>query len=806
MPGQQYCLEDLLSFLDASQINKLRSKTGATTLEELSLLTEDDWDKVDLGLVPKRRIRNVLQNVTLPQQMVRLPLSAPMHQQQIIPGPHTGDINGWICELQGKLLSRIRFWPYAKMEHWDGQMEYSTLRSSIPIVGREQDEKMILDRWKENFECLFDSQLRPVPLAAISKVQHAVKQVVITGAPGTGKTTVGERCKGLLKKCLNNRIKNPIYLRASFADVEAAICPADDGRTGSTILGMRLLWYFLFVTQSKKICWQMFQECVDDNVAWFGFNNVLRFIVNQHRSLQTDCIPPSHTPPSSPLKATTSGKQRPIMLNTSSNLIQSVVVHIDEINNLIARNHQKLFDVIQTLGRASFQLAQQGIFLAIIVTGTGARESLEAVFDQDLSSFKGSFFHLSLPTAEQIEQSVIEDWAAKGASTAWKKCRGFRNLIQAVVPLPRAVELLLRCMWDKNGRDGSQQKPFKRFFDSIYKQDFVAIIHRIANELAECYDMLKWLEEDNVGRTVLTLSFSGVVVPKTCKIATYTLSELENKFGVVISYGKDGETARVDLPFVIATRVNDIPELQVLSPDEYKWLTLTGFVQGTEFEDLDGINEELRSAAFRYLGKTSLTVAEYYYGALGKKDTLSHKIDLHGEHKFIKPVQQFCHCNGQFAFWNDELPCRSSSRPEVEYHKWADGYIIHTGMSSQTGDLTRILRRSRTIIIKQNKLGQLMSNPQLDHFYKEVHRSYSCVVKTFRSIVQTLEERPAEQDKWHLIFVFVCNGPLLHKPDINKLPTDTLIFYAGNISHYYSRLFMSFIAAEPQCKQISMVN
>ncbi len=68
-----------MSFLDASQINKLRSKTGATTLEELSPLTEDDWDKVDLGLVTKRKIGNVLQNVTLPQQMVGLSLSARMH-------------------------------------------------------------------------------------------------------------------------------------------------------------------------------------------------------------------------------------------------------------------------------------------------------------------------------------------------------------------------------------------------------------------------------------------------------------------------------------------------------------------------------------------------------------------------------------------------------------------------------------------------------------------------------------------------------------------------------------------------------
>ncbi len=83
LAGQQ--LKDFLPFLNASQLGIL-TEAGATTLEDLSLLTEDDWKEVKLGVVLKRRIRNVLLHKVAPpqQQMVGLSASANTEQSRCI--------------------------------------------------------------------------------------------------------------------------------------------------------------------------------------------------------------------------------------------------------------------------------------------------------------------------------------------------------------------------------------------------------------------------------------------------------------------------------------------------------------------------------------------------------------------------------------------------------------------------------------------------------------------------------------------------------------------------------------------------
>lgn len=169
-----------------------------------------------------------------------------------------------VAELQKSVPDRVKFWPYSKIERWDdSKLEYSNLCSKIPIVGRETDENNIVTQIQDNFDLVFNQKLDPISYDDLSKVKQKVKQIIVTGAPGIGKTTMGLRIPSILDSKMKQKITTPIYLRASFSDAEADLSEKDKERIGSVILGMRLFWYFLFARQNKKYCWQAFQTDID---------------------------------------------------------------------------------------------------------------------------------------------------------------------------------------------------------------------------------------------------------------------------------------------------------------------------------------------------------------------------------------------------------------------------------------------------------------------------------------------------------------------------------------------------------------
>ena len=289
-----------------------------------------------------------------------------------------------IQKIQESSKLRFEFWPCSKIEKRDLPLQYANLAKNIPTVGREKDCKAISKRFKENFKLVFDNELNPI--TDFGSIKQQIQHPVITGAPGIGKSTMGNKCQEIIADCLSGLIEKPLYLRVSFSGDEADISHADEKRTGSDILGMRLLWFYLF--QNKPQCWQSFQELFSpfSHLNIYQLTSVIKFIVQNHFN-QTD-----------------------------QKKIKAVVLHIDEINVLIHRHPEKLFEIVQSIGNAFFHLAKEGIFLAIVITGTGTREQLQAAFNQELSYFEGYFHQLSLPNTEDITKRVIKEWAAKEAN------------------------------------------------------------------------------------------------------------------------------------------------------------------------------------------------------------------------------------------------------------------------------------------------------------------------------------------------------------------------------------------------------
>ena len=55
-----HLLEVLVPF-QPEDINLIKTTTGAKTLADLKVLQAEDWDKVELPLVPKRKLRNFIE-------------------------------------------------------------------------------------------------------------------------------------------------------------------------------------------------------------------------------------------------------------------------------------------------------------------------------------------------------------------------------------------------------------------------------------------------------------------------------------------------------------------------------------------------------------------------------------------------------------------------------------------------------------------------------------------------------------------------------------------------------------------------
>ena len=163
------------------------------------------------------------------------------------------------------------------------------------------------------------------------------------------------------------------------------------------------------------------------------------------------------------------------------------------------------------------------------------------------------------------------------------------------MPLPRALELLLRKMWNNHGNNGdpledkrvrrngdgggkvignsksssengsvsarisdtesvgcadgapnlsNKGAPFASFFRNIWNHDYEHIMHHIADQLEILYGVTNWVD-DNIGKTILLLSFSGINVNEKIKIKSFSLSDLEDKFAATIAYDKSNQSARI---------------------------------------------------------------------------------------------------------------------------------------------------------------------------------------------------------------------------------------------------------------------
>jgi hypothetical protein len=143
---------------------------------------------------------------------------------------------------------------------------------------------------------------------------------------------------------------------------------------------------------------------------------------------------------------------------------------------------------------------------------------------------------------------------------------------------------------------------FSDFFQNGFKTyDFVALLENMTKEMDIQFKVkFLWTAEPNLetSRRILLLSLSGIEIPVEEMIVNgLNASVLEEEFAVPIRYLESG-SCKLDLPIPLIIWLNSYPELQQLSPEVCPWLTAQGFVQGTVFEEVDGVNDSLRSRAF----------------------------------------------------------------------------------------------------------------------------------------------------------------------------------------------------------------
>lgn len=172
--------------------------TGATSVEDLCFLTNEDWNQINLPHHPKRILIQFIEGMN--------------------------DLPAVVGKIQESANLGYRFRPFCKKKKTNFSLTYANLADNIPIVGREDDIKAISDMFKLNFNLLFDIEERFDQKTKIKQIGHPV----VTGAPGIGKTTMGMKCKEIITDCLGEFIEeDPLYLRVSFSMVEAELSSKD---------------------------------------------------------------------------------------------------------------------------------------------------------------------------------------------------------------------------------------------------------------------------------------------------------------------------------------------------------------------------------------------------------------------------------------------------------------------------------------------------------------------------------------------------------------------------------------------------
>jgi len=231
---------------------------------------------------------------------------------------------------------------------------------------------------------------------------------------------------------------------------------------------------------------------------------------------------------------------------------------------------------------------------------------------------------------------------------------------------------------EKEDKRAKDENPFALFFRHIDMHDYTKLLSQLLEAIHNIYGKTE-LWQESIAEAILLLSFSGISFPSPLHIRGVSQSELETRYGM--TFRQEGDQAILEIPYVFASIIND--HFKVLPPARFPWVTAQGYVQGSKFEDVDGVAEELRSRAMQmlYPGK-KISFAEYYRGAWGAEDILKTKFHLPPQSKFIKSVRQFCHPTAEHTlnlvdFSRPELSCYDDfDRGRVISYKWQEGYII----------------------------------------------------------------------------------------------------------------------------------
>eukprot|EP01120_Amphizonella_sp_Union-15-10_P006053 TRINITY_DN1879_c0_g4_i2.p1 TRINITY_DN1879_c0_g4~~TRINITY_DN1879_c0_g4_i2.p1 ORF type:complete len:530 (-),score=75.72 TRINITY_DN1879_c0_g4_i2:28-1617(-) len=522
------------------------------------------------------------------------------------------------------------------------------------------------------------------------------------------------------------------------------------------------------------MCWPVFNEIIENRKSLSSFNfsfvDVINFIVNQ-----------------------SSKKSKPSV----------VVLHIDEVNCLARRCKERLDNLFQTIGRSVFSLTQDHIFMFVITTGTGPRNTLEETLNADLSSFRPIFLHLSVLKPKEVEDKIFKNWVSKFDTSQWWKrdsAKLFLRLIRMVATLPRAIHLLLIMMTKyKNQKHLTDEHAFVPFLKDIEVHDYSALFSHLVESVLGLYELDSIPNE--ISKLVAVLSLGGITISPQFKIGGKTLPDLEKDYGILVSYSEilKPTFAKLDLPLVLLHAMLEKQNIKI------PWLIQPNLLNGLAFEEVDGLHEVYRSLGFIQSGSTKLPLSRFYEGAYGDNKLLKHNIKLPQERfiEFHRSLKKFCHPlpddkdEDLVDFRKKHLECEDGK--EID---WIRGYIIATSPSSSTGDIFRVLPADGFyfFVFKQHKYPkkQIPSLKQNDPRFREqkekkirkfqnlIKNEREKALKTFNYIVNIAK---LDKERFRFLFIMATNRPGIELKDLSVKTEDTLVFVKKYAKIFYSRAF-----------------
>jgi len=253
------------------------------------------------------------------------------------------------------------------------------------------------------------------------------------------------------------------------------------------------------------------------------------------------------------------------------------------------------------------------------------------------------------------------------------------------------------------------------------------------------------------------------------------------------------------MPFFILIQMLSSGQIKKMKLSDGDWFSVVGQVEGTKFEHLDCIFEQIYLEMFKIVyNPKKVKIGSYYKGAFGSKKALDTVFYLPKHSNYYQSVAQLSHRlpdqkQQLIDIKNDEISVLDDSSKVY----WLNGAIFLNGESAPTFDSWRVVTTTRNeclIIMKQYKhMSKMFEDSKYDakdfpeYFKSTFLTALIGAMKTFNDIVKAR----GKNEQWRSLFIFHTNWPLKLPKELFKwLPDDALIYVEENLQLFYSDIFM----------------